>query len=108
MVEWNAERTPFFSWFPKFQMYTSAGRFREMYPYLHHSHLPPQLPALYGTFIVIHLLECAEGFNFKLAYFVLNGRPPSAPDGPFSQNGELYKTCHMCCQNGLELWESFI
>ena len=80
---------------PKIKVYTNAGRFQRMSPYLHYSHVRPQLPAMHGTFIIIRLLQTGidpEVLYFKLGYLVLNGRPPSAQDRVFSQNGELYRT----------------
>ena len=91
VVEWRISLTGFDT-LPKISIYTDAGRFQRMSPYLHNSNARPQVPLMQGSFIIIHLLQ--RGFHpqietFKIIYLVLNTRPPPAQHDVTSQSGML-------------------
>ena len=73
-----------YSELPKFEVYTNEGRFQRTSPYFYHSSLPPRIPAMQGTFVIIHLLQVGEDVEvpfFKINYMVLNTRPSPTQDG---------------------------
>ena len=95
-MEWHLD--PFYSpWvmLPKFKVYTDVGKFQRISAYSHHSTLRPKIPAMQGTFIIIHLLQPGRRpmvLVFKFSYLLLNTRPYVPQNGVFDPSGKLRRT----------------
>ena len=91
MVEWHLD-PDMPNNLPSFKVYTNAGRYQRMSPYVHESAERPLLPVMPGTFIIIRLHQGGIDpgiISYKMRYLVMTARPPPVQDVVYHEKGEL-------------------